>query len=61
MLAEKKLFVLLPNLNKGGAETIVITLLINFNRSFFDITLVVLDSGMEASKSASLKTLMSAF
>ena len=44
-MKKKTLFVLLPNLNLGGAEHIVITLLKNFDRSLFEITLVVLDAG----------------
>ena len=39
---QKQLFVLLPNLNMGGAERVVLTLLRNIDRSKFDCYLVVL-------------------
>ena len=43
-MKKKTLFILLPNLEPGGAEHIVITLLRYFDRSVFEITLIVLDS-----------------
>ena len=43
-MKKKTLFILLPNLKPGGAEHIVITLLQYFDRSIFEITLIVLDS-----------------
>ena len=43
-MKKKTLFILLPNLEPGGAEHIVITLLRYFDRSVFEITLIVLAS-----------------
>ena len=43
-MKKKTLFILLPNLEPGGAEHIVITLLRYFDSAVFEITLIVLDS-----------------
>ena len=40
--SQKQLYVLLPNLNLGGAERVVVTLLQYFDRKKFDCCLVVL-------------------
>ena len=40
--SQKQLYVLLPNLNLGGAERVIVTLLLYFDRKKFDCCLVVL-------------------
>lgn len=44
-MKKKSLFILLPNLEPGGAEHVVMMLLNYFDRTVFKMTLIVIDSG----------------